>query len=183
MEDVRSMRTLSRRQLLRLAIVLPSAGLFNRCRALAAPHLNRVKITGIRAIAIKNIARNCLIRVDTDGGLAGYGEAGRHRTDGTRPHQNDEGTADRQGSARRRFFPGALQPRRTQITNPEIRDSRGGLKRLALQAPVVRLLDRLPGCSESLRQPRAWLLRCSLRGWRSPNRAPAPQIPSRFVPA
>jgi L-alanine-DL-glutamate epimerase-like enolase superfamily enzyme len=70
------MRTLSRRQLLRLAVALPSAGLFSRHRALAAPHLNRVKITGIRAMAIKNIAGNCLIRVDTDSGLAGYGEAG-----------------------------------------------------------------------------------------------------------
>jgi len=27
-------------------------------------------------MAIKNIAGNCLIRIDTDGGLAGYGEAG-----------------------------------------------------------------------------------------------------------
>jgi L-alanine-DL-glutamate epimerase-like enolase superfamily enzyme len=76
MEDVRSMRTLSRRQLLRLAVLLPCAGLFSRYRALAAPHLNRVKITGIRAMAIKNIAGNCLIRVDTDGGLEGYGESG-----------------------------------------------------------------------------------------------------------
>ena len=70
------MRTLSRRQLLRLAVALPAAGLFSRYRALAAPHLNRVKITGIRAMAIKNIAGNCLIRVDTDSGLTGYGEAG-----------------------------------------------------------------------------------------------------------
>ncbi|MGA2115145.1 MAG: mandelate racemase/muconate lactonizing enzyme family protein [Bryobacteraceae bacterium] len=70
------MTTLSRRQLFRFAAVLPCAGLFGRYRALAAPHLNRVKITGIRAMAIKNIAGNCLVRVDTDAGLAGYGEAG-----------------------------------------------------------------------------------------------------------
>jgi hypothetical protein len=44
------MRTLSRRQLLRLAVALPCAGLFSRYRA---PHLNRVKITGIQAMAIK----------------------------------------------------------------------------------------------------------------------------------
>ena len=50
MEYVRSMRTLSRRQLLRLAVALPCAGLFSRYRA---PHLNRVKITGIQAMAIK----------------------------------------------------------------------------------------------------------------------------------
>src|ERR1700691_2768397 len=70
------MRTLSRRQLLRLALALPAAGLFARYRVIAAPNVNRVKITNIRAMAIKNIAGNCLIRVDTDGGLTGYGEAG-----------------------------------------------------------------------------------------------------------
>jgi galactonate dehydratase len=59
-----------------LAVALPAAGLFNRFRALAAPHVNRVKITNIRAMAINNIAGNCLIRIDTDAGLVGYGEAG-----------------------------------------------------------------------------------------------------------
>jgi hypothetical protein len=52
------MRALSRRQLFRLAVALPCGALFNRFRALAAPHLNRVKITGIRAMAIRNIAGN-----------------------------------------------------------------------------------------------------------------------------
>jgi L-alanine-DL-glutamate epimerase-like enolase superfamily enzyme len=67
---------LSRRNLLGLAAALPAAGLFARFRALAAPNLNRVKITDIRAMAIQNIAGNCLIRIDTDSGLKGYGEAG-----------------------------------------------------------------------------------------------------------
>ena len=70
------MNPLSRRDLIRLAVALPTAGLFNRYRALAAPALNRVKITGIRAMAIQNIAGNCLIRIDTDAGITGYGEAG-----------------------------------------------------------------------------------------------------------
>jgi galactonate dehydratase len=70
------MKHLSRRDLLRLAVALPSASLFSRYRALAAASVNRVKITNIRAMAIKNIAGNCLIRVDTDSGLTGYGEAG-----------------------------------------------------------------------------------------------------------
>jgi L-alanine-DL-glutamate epimerase-like enolase superfamily enzyme len=70
------MKHLSRRDLLRLAIALPSAGLFSRYRGMAAASVNRVKITNIRAMAIKNIAGNCLIRIDTDGGLTGYGEAG-----------------------------------------------------------------------------------------------------------
>lgn len=70
------MTLLSRRDLLRLAVALPSAGLFATYRAMAAPHVNRVKITGIRAMAIRNIAGNCLIRIDTDSGVTGYGEAG-----------------------------------------------------------------------------------------------------------
>jgi L-alanine-DL-glutamate epimerase-like enolase superfamily enzyme len=67
---------LSRRDWLRAALTLPAAGLFTRYRALAAPNLNRLKITSVRAMAIRNIAGNCLIRIDTDGGLTGYGEAG-----------------------------------------------------------------------------------------------------------
>jgi L-alanine-DL-glutamate epimerase-like enolase superfamily enzyme len=70
------MKTLTRRNMLRLAIALPTGALFHRFNALAAPNLNRVKITDIRAMAIKNIAGNCLIRIDTDSGLTGYGEAG-----------------------------------------------------------------------------------------------------------
>src|SRR5262245_27703466 len=70
------MNSFSRRQLLRMAVALPCAGLFSKFRAMAAPFLNRVKITNIQAMAIRNIAGNCLIRVDTDGGLTGYGEAG-----------------------------------------------------------------------------------------------------------
>jgi L-alanine-DL-glutamate epimerase-like enolase superfamily enzyme len=67
---------LSRRDWLRAALTLPAAGLFTRYRALAAPNLNRLKITSVRAMAIRNIAGNCLVRIDTDGGLTGYGEAG-----------------------------------------------------------------------------------------------------------
>ena len=70
------MPSLSRRDLLRVAVALPAAGLFARYRAMAAPNINRVKITNIHAMAIRNIAGNCLIRIDTDGGLTGYGEAG-----------------------------------------------------------------------------------------------------------
>ena len=70
------MRDVSRRKLLRLAIALPGAGLFARYRAMASPFVNRVKITNVRAMAIRNIAGNCLIRIDTDSGLTGYGEAG-----------------------------------------------------------------------------------------------------------
>jgi galactonate dehydratase len=63
---------LTRRDLFRLAAAMP----LTRLRALAAPHINRVKIANVRAMAIKNIAGNCLIRIDTDAGITGYGEAG-----------------------------------------------------------------------------------------------------------
>jgi L-alanine-DL-glutamate epimerase-like enolase superfamily enzyme len=67
---------MTRRQLLRLAAALPAAGSFLRYRALAAPFAGQVKITDIKAMAIKNIAGNCLVRIDTDAGVSGYGEAG-----------------------------------------------------------------------------------------------------------
>jgi len=67
---------MTRRQLMKLAVALPAGACFSRFQAVAGPQLNRVKITNIRAMAIKNIAGNCLIRIDTDSGLTGYGEAG-----------------------------------------------------------------------------------------------------------
>src|SRR5690242_19731147 len=67
---------MTRRDLLRLAVALPAGLSFARYRALAAPLLNKVKIRDVKAMAIKNIAGNCLIRIDTDAGLTGYGEAG-----------------------------------------------------------------------------------------------------------
>ena len=70
------LKSLSRRDLLRMAVALPAAGLFARYKVMAAANVNRVKITNICAMAIKNIAGNCLIRIDTDSGVTGYGEAG-----------------------------------------------------------------------------------------------------------
>jgi len=66
----------TRRNLLRLAVAAPVGAFLGRYKALAAPHLGKVKITAIKAMALKNIAGNCLIRVDTDVGISGYGEAG-----------------------------------------------------------------------------------------------------------
>src|SRR5438132_13116409 len=66
----------TRRRLLRLALALPAGAFLQRYRALAAPHQGKVKITAIKAMALKNIAGNCPMRVDTDAGLTGYGEAG-----------------------------------------------------------------------------------------------------------
>ncbi len=66
----------SRRTLLKALAALPAAPLFPVLRAFAAPERGKVKITAVKAMAIKNIANNCLIRIETDAGVAGYGEAG-----------------------------------------------------------------------------------------------------------
>jgi len=79
---------MTRRQLLQLAVTLPAAGLFDQFRALAAPSLKRVKITGIRAMAIKNIAGNCLIRIDTGDGVLG-GPVNSPKVVGTDQHHRD----------------------------------------------------------------------------------------------
>jgi galactonate dehydratase len=67
---------MTRRDLLRLGVALPAGAAFPRLRALAAPLSNKVKITNIKAMALKNIAGNCLIKIETDAGVTGYGEAG-----------------------------------------------------------------------------------------------------------
>jgi L-alanine-DL-glutamate epimerase-like enolase superfamily enzyme len=69
-------KTLTRRDLLRLAVALPIGSSFANLRLLAASSAGKVKITDIKAMGLNNIAGNCLIRIDTDSGLTGYGEAG-----------------------------------------------------------------------------------------------------------
>ncbi len=54
----------------------PLAGSLSALRAYAAPVAGKVRITGIRAMALDHMAGNCLIRVDTDAGISGIGEAG-----------------------------------------------------------------------------------------------------------
>ena len=66
----------TRRDLIRLAVGLPAGAWLARYHALAAPHQGKVKITAVKAMALRNIAGNCLVRVDTDAGITGYGEAG-----------------------------------------------------------------------------------------------------------
>ncbi len=67
---------IARRDILRLAVGLPSAAWLNGYRALAAPAEKMVKLTSIKAMGLDNVGDGCLIRIDTDAGLAGYGEAG-----------------------------------------------------------------------------------------------------------
>ena len=66
----------TRRELMRLAVGVPLAGFLSNLKMLAAPLAGKVKITDIKAMGLNHIAGNCLIRIDTDSGLCGYGEAG-----------------------------------------------------------------------------------------------------------
>ena len=71
-----SCQMFTRRRLLRLAATLPVGASLARYRALAAPQVNRVKITAVKAMQLTFGANNCLIKIETDAGLTGYGEAG-----------------------------------------------------------------------------------------------------------
>jgi len=70
------MTAFSRRDMFRLAIALPTAGIFTRFNPLVAAEQKKVKITDIKAMQINRIAGNCLIKIETDAGIVGYGEAG-----------------------------------------------------------------------------------------------------------
>ena len=69
-------RRWTRRDLMRLAAVFPAGAYLSRFKALAAPLAGKLKITNIQAMGLDHMAGNCLIRVETDGGLTGIGEAG-----------------------------------------------------------------------------------------------------------
>jgi len=66
----------TRRDLIRLALAAPAGAFLSNLKLFAAPHAGKVKITDIKAMGLNHIAGNCLIRIDTDSGLTGYGEAG-----------------------------------------------------------------------------------------------------------
>ena len=68
--------TWTRRDLMRLAIALPAGAFLSNLKLFAEPHAGKVKIVDIKAMGLDHIAGNCLIRIDTDSGLTGYGEAG-----------------------------------------------------------------------------------------------------------
>ena len=67
---------MTRRDWLRRAIALPAGAWMARYRAIAQPHRGKVKIAAIKAMQIQNIAGNTLMKIETDAGLVGYGEAG-----------------------------------------------------------------------------------------------------------
>jgi len=70
----------TRRRLLRLACALPAGSWLANYRALAAPFAGQVKITAIKAMQLDFQFDGCLIKIETDAGLAGYGETGTNGT-------------------------------------------------------------------------------------------------------
>jgi L-alanine-DL-glutamate epimerase-like enolase superfamily enzyme len=57
-------------------MALPAGSWLTTYRAWAAPLEKTVKITAIKALQLDNVGDGCLIRVETDAGVVGYGEAG-----------------------------------------------------------------------------------------------------------
>ena len=66
----------SRRDLIRLLAAAPLAGSLGSLRLHAQPLNGKVKITKIQAMALDHMAGNSLIRIDSDAGVYGLGEAG-----------------------------------------------------------------------------------------------------------
>src|SRR5687767_2328759 len=70
------MRTITRRNFLRTAAALPAASFLSRYHAMAAPEKGRVKIRDIKTMIFQGPDRNyTLVRIDTDAGVSGIGEA------------------------------------------------------------------------------------------------------------
>ena len=66
----------NRRDFLKAALLLPAGVHLAKFQALAAPHAGKVKITAIKTLQLDNVGDGCLIRLETDAGLVGYGESG-----------------------------------------------------------------------------------------------------------
>lgn len=64
----------SRRNFLQAALGMPVGAWLAHYEALAAPARNQVKIASIKALQLKE--RGTLIKIETDAGIAGYGECG-----------------------------------------------------------------------------------------------------------
>ncbi|MGO9242986.1 MAG: mandelate racemase/muconate lactonizing enzyme family protein [Bryobacteraceae bacterium] len=69
---------MTRRTLLKILAAAPAAPLFPVYGALAAPYAGKLKITAIKTLGLQRAMAtgNCLIKVETDAGLYGIGEAG-----------------------------------------------------------------------------------------------------------
>src|SRR5215510_12400770 len=68
--------TWARRNFLKTALAFPAGSWLANYRAMAAPFAKMVKITAIKTLQLDNVGDGCLIRVETDAGITGYGESG-----------------------------------------------------------------------------------------------------------
>lgn len=66
----------TRRDLIRIALTAPAGAWMTRFKALAAPLRGEVKITAVKALQLKYQGDGCLVRIETDAGVTGYGETG-----------------------------------------------------------------------------------------------------------
>src|ERR1700690_563994 len=65
-----------RRDLLQgLAALVPASSALTHYTALAAPLRKKVKITDLKVMVVGRAGGNTLVRIDTDAGVSGYGEA------------------------------------------------------------------------------------------------------------
>src|SRR6202167_4360994 len=68
--------TTTRRHLIKIALSLSTAPWLMQFKALAAPFTNMVKITEIKTLVLDNTGDADIVKIETDAGLTGYGEAG-----------------------------------------------------------------------------------------------------------
>lgn len=66
----------TRRDLLKIALAAPAGAWMARYEAMAAPLRGEVKITSVKALQLDYQGDGCLVRVETDAGVTGYGETG-----------------------------------------------------------------------------------------------------------
>ena len=66
----------TRRDLLKMALAAPAGAWLANYEALAAPARGAVKITAVQALQLDFQGDGCLVRIETDAGITGYGETG-----------------------------------------------------------------------------------------------------------
>ena len=66
----------TRRDFLRMALAVPAGAWWARYQALAAPLRGAVKITSIKTLQLDIQGDGCLVKIETDAGVTGYGETG-----------------------------------------------------------------------------------------------------------
>jgi len=66
----------TRRDFFKAALLLPAGAYLAKFQALAAPLRGAVKITAVKALQLDFQGDGCLVRIETDAGITGYGETG-----------------------------------------------------------------------------------------------------------